>query len=117
MAFYGNANNYLRNSDCIRTFNYFYQSDNGKTCCVRAKNVSHIVQFVSSDRFFLHICRGNFLSTESFVLLLHNSKNYLYNLTKKKILIVAVQSGYSLVCEPVNYTNDPLAVRVSKFFI
>ena len=29
-----------------------------------------------------------------------------------EILLVAVESKYSLVCEPVDYSNNPLAIRV-----
>lgn len=32
-----------------------------------------------------------------------------------EILIVAYKSNYSLVCQPVDYSNDPLSVRVSNF--
>jgi len=30
-----------------------------------------------------------------------------------EILVTAIKSNYSLVCQPVDYSNDPLAVRVS----
>jgi hypothetical protein len=33
-----------------------------------------------------------------------------------EVLTVAWLSGYSLKCEPVNYSNNPLAVRVNSIF-
>jgi hypothetical protein len=47
---------------------------------------------------------------------------YLYNFFQviasfyifAEILVVAVQSKYSLKCETVNYANDPLAVRMAR---
>ncbi len=82
---------------------------------VRIEILSDRLQFYSSLRLILHCSRGTFFSLIFWKI---NSLNRFVQsmlIIILKIYTVAFLSSYNLACEPVNYTDDPLAMRVGHF--
>ena len=78
----------------------------------------NFIQVIGSFYIFLEVnsLEGNQVEQISVVFF----RNHIYQLYFHfilKILIVAYNSDYSLVCQPVDYSNDPLPTRVRFYLI
>ncbi len=65
---------------------------------------------------FFQVCGSFYIFSEVClsIFVIQTCKKLLMNIFNQqfKLLLVAYLSNYSLVCQPVDYSNDPLAMRV-----